>query len=97
MVWNFPTGKTPDSHQLFFIDEGGAMTGTVTTRCLNCGQPIDQPKKRQGRHKRRCSPECDKAERKKANRRWRDAHRKQPRLPFLCEPTIDERNQHDTE
>lgn len=67
----------------------------VRTRCLNCGAVIEQPRKRQGRHKRRCSIECDKVERKKANRRWRDAHRKQPRLPFLCEPTVEERNRHD--
>ncbi|GAB5460886.1 MAG: hypothetical protein HoeaKO_09770 [Hoeflea alexandrii] len=65
-------------------------TGTVA--CLHCGRPIVQAKKRAGRHKRRCSPECDKAERLKANRRWRDAHREQPRFAFLCEPTVDERD-----
>lgn len=74
-----------------------AMSETVTTRCLNCGRPIVEAKKRQGRHKRRCSVECDKAERKKANNRWRDAHRRQPRLAFLCEPTIEERDRDDSE
>jgi len=68
---------------------------TVTTACLACGRPIVQPKKPRGRHKRRCSDACDKVERLKANRRWRDAHRKQPRLAFLCEPTVHERDQHD--